>query len=609
MIVLLGLCGLAVLTFMGIYLLATKCPRLLAWLGGGLLLLFLASTTLMWMSFEPVHRPAVNQSEYVQFTDHVHAGPLPGAYAYSSDWNRTGLRFGRFSTIGIILIVVLGLAIVKALRRHHHAEHRPIGGLLIACIIVVLIFLAWMFFAVQPSRVAIQRERAHQAMELARQRVESARHATERATQQAMDAAQHQIEKLPQGSGESDAGHSLRELYDQFTKPHIQLEADDRTAEDANDNQDSAPAETELEPQGATTSRTGGTALAATPAQPTSAEAAAESIDRSLERVELLVERTATIAHEVSELGTMLGRAMVALREPFGSVSSAAHADAAEVAASDVTPVASEAPSSQPTRSKRVVAAAVATGISGQKVAASRTDTHAHDPSDHNDIARNAKSAPSDSPRPAWVDDPPKRVGNVSREVIVVGDYATTEECYRATDVYLLLATHDHLMEMTGEKWLSDQSRPSLDISRNVVRSNGELIIVNGVVRDDRLRRLARANIGIDLVRREIAKDEYLETVDRSVGEMKKLYTLVEFTPSVDRDLRDRWIALRREDRFAAVGVGAGSILGLIGLAFGLLKIDTWTKGYYTKRLFLGVPAAIIGLVTLLAIGADAHWW
>ena len=52
------------------------------------------------------------------------------------------------------------------------------------------------------------------------------------------------------------------------------------------------------------------------------------------------------------------------------------------------------------------------------------------------------------------------------------------------------------------------------------------------------------------------------------------------------------------------VGAGAGSVLGLIGLVFGLLKVDTWTKGYYTKRLFLGVPAAIIGLLALLGFAA-----
>ncbi len=85
---------------------------------------------------------------------------------------------------------------------------------------------------------------------------------------------------------------------------------------------------------------------------------------------------------------------------------------------------------------------------------------------------------------------------------------------------------------------------------------------------------------------------------------MKKLYTMLEFRPSVDTELLRRWDELRRQDRFSVVGAGAGSVLGLIGLAFGLLKVDTWTRGYYTKRLFFGVPAAIIGLVGLLSLAA-----
>jgi hypothetical protein len=50
------------------------------------------------------------------------------------------------------------------------------------------------------------------------------------------------------------------------------------------------------------------------------------------------------------------------------------------------------------------------------------------------------------------------------------------------------------------------------------------------------------------------------------------------------------------------VGVGAASVLGLIGVAWGLLRVDTMTKGYYSKWLFIGVPAAIISVVALLAI-------
>jgi hypothetical protein len=94
---------------------------------------------------------------------------------------------------------------------------------------------------------------------------------------------------------------------------------------------------------------------------------------------------------------------------------------------------------------------------------------------------------------------------------------------------------------------------------------------------------------------------EWLETVDRSFGPMKKLYTQLEFTPSVDCELKERWRTYAREERLMAVGGIGGLMVGGVGLAYGLLKVDTWTKGYYTKRLFLGVPAAIISLIALAA--------
>ena len=67
--------------------------------------------------------------------------------------------------------------------------------------------------------------------------------------------------------------------------------------------------------------------------------------------------------------------------------------------------------------------------------------------------------------------------------------------------------------------------------------------------------------IGADYVRREIvAKDpknnesrEYIETVERSFGPMKKLYLQIEFTPAVDRELRRHWDAHERQERFAIV--------------------------------------------------------
>jgi len=127
-----------------------------------------------------------------------------------------------------------------------------------------------------------------------------------------------------------------------------------------------------------------------------------------------------------------------------------------------------------------------------------------------------------------------------------------------------------------------------------------------GTWTDSRIRKLADMGIGIDFVRREMVPEnrEYYESIEHDFGTMKRLYTMLEFRPNVDKELLRRWDELRRGERFAVVGAGASSVLGLLGLAFGLLKVDTWTKGYYSKRLFLGVPAAIIGILALLGLAA-----
>ena len=138
---------------------------------------------------------------------------------------------------------------------------------------------------------------------------------------------------------------------------------------------------------------------------------------------------------------------------------------------------------------------------------------------------------------------------------------------------------------------------------------------VPGLWFDYRLRELGDLGIRTDDVWKAIvAKDpktnesrEYLETVQRSVGEMQKLHVQIEFTPAFDTELRRRWDARERQRHLAQAGVGAGFVIALLGLAFGLLKIDTWTKGYYTKRLFIGVPAAIIAGMFLLSTFIVRH--
>jgi hypothetical protein len=224
-----------------------------------------------------------------------------------------------------------------------------------------------------------------------------------------------------------------------------------------------------------------------------------------------------------------------------------------------------------------------------------------------------APATPPETPtvsRPAWVDDPPKRTGDVRREVIATEEYESVDECYQAADVYLMLKAYERLQQLAGRPYVAG-ALPSITFRDGAVLADGAVISTGRSPTDWREFRLAQLNslgIGADYLRREIvAKDskdngsrEFLETVTRSFGPMKKLTMQIEFSPSVDRELARHWNAYYRRERFAFVGVGAASVLGLLSMIWGLLKIDTATKGYYTKRLFLGVPLGILGLIGLL---------
>lgn len=202
-------------------------------------------------------------------------------------------------------------------------------------------------------------------------------------------------------------------------------------------------------------------------------------------------------------------------------------------------------------------------------------------------VEREPRVVKSGSTPPAWIHDPPKRTGDVRREVIATDPFATDDECYHAGDVSLMLKAYDRLEQFTGQTVLGLDGSPLPAASQDGAH----------------LARMYAMGMTPEFLRRElVAKDadsndsrEYLETVTSSVGPMKKLYMQIEFTPAIDRELMQFAEAYSRQERFAAVGFGAGSVLTLLTMVWGLLKIDTATKGYYTKRLFLGVPAAIIG--------------
>lgn len=183
-----------------------------------------------------------------------------------------------------------------------------------------------------------------------------------------------------------------------------------------------------------------------------------------------------------------------------------------------------------------------------------------------------AEAAPSSryyttGERPDWVDAPPKQIGNVRKFVVVSDPFLTAEECRRDADQKMQNLALNRADELSG-----------------------------GLTRRTGVASLADLGLGGDYVRRELCTDEFIDVIDSSVGEMRKTYSLVEFNEAQDALLVDRARSYTRQEGLLDVTLIGGGVLASVATLFGLLKVDTWTRGYYTKRLFLGVPAAIISI-------------
>lgn len=170
---------------------------------------------------------------------------------------------------------------------------------------------------------------------------------------------------------------------------------------------------------------------------------------------------------------------------------------------------------------------------------------------------------------PSWVIHPPKRVGKVLRESVTSDPFVTQAECRRQLE-------EEQLPQVVARQ-----------ISHLASARLGHAVKI-----DDPL----SVGVGLDYIFREICRDEFTTTIETSVGEMKKVHVLVEFNPTVDQYLLDSWLRQERHQRLASFAkLFAMSITGLAAV-YGLLRFDTWSKGYYSKQLLVGGVLAIIAV-------------
>ncbi len=175
---------------------------------------------------------------------------------------------------------------------------------------------------------------------------------------------------------------------------------------------------------------------------------------------------------------------------------------------------------------------------------------------------------PAKPERPEWVDQELFRSGNVVRRTVSAGPFATLEECEQELLSKIDDAVCRQVKTLTGTQ---PAGLSSIDVTQPYVMS-------------------------------ECLVDQYAEQSKTKTGfEVWNQHVLLEFTPTVDNYLLNQFYTSQRYDRVSKVAMGGGGVLGLLAVVLGMLRLDTATKGYYTKRLFIGVPVAIIGALGLLA--------
>ncbi len=175
---------------------------------------------------------------------------------------------------------------------------------------------------------------------------------------------------------------------------------------------------------------------------------------------------------------------------------------------------------------------------------------------------------PAKPERPEWVDQELFRSGNVVRRAVSAGPYATLEECEQELLAKIDASVCRQVELLTGTR---PSSMRTIEVTQPYVMS-------------------------------ECLVEQYAEQSRTQTGfEVWTQHVLLEFTPTVDNYLLDQFHTSQRYDRVSKVAMGGGGVLGMLAVVLGMLRLDTATKGYYTKRLFIGVPVAIIGILGLLA--------
>jgi hypothetical protein len=113
-----------------------------------------------------------------------------------------------------------------------------------------------------------------------------------------------------------------------------------------------------------------------------------------------------------------------------------------------------------------------------------------------------------------------------------------------------------------------------------------------------------RVQLGMDYILEELVKEQFTEIVQSSFAQMVQVHALVRIDDATHRLIQQKHNAALVQARLGYTIGAFGLLLALLGTAYGYLKLDTATKGYYSGRLKLAATAVILtaAAATLLVV-------
>jgi hypothetical protein len=121
--------------------------------------------------------------------------------------------------------------------------------------------------------------------------------------------------------------------------------------------------------------------------------------------------------------------------------------------------------------------------------------------------------------------------------------------------------------------------------------------------------RAEHMRVPLDYLYQKVVKQQHTEAIRRqfdapagfddpaAVTHVQETWARLEFGPEVRRDLALMWDQEVAQRRLWQIGGLGGLVMAVLASALGYLRLDTATKGYYTRTLRWGAATVILGLV------------